>query len=207
MKAAVTGHRPNKLGGEYSPYKGPYSNHIREQLIKFINEMKPTLMISGMALGVDTIWALLAIEFNIPLLCAIPFEGQESVWQKKDKELYHEILIKATIVKYTGTPGYEHYKMDVRNKYMVDYLGDPDDMLVAVYNGDKSGGTFNCVEYAKSQKKLIHYINPKPIINESQIKSNEIDLTEVEGLWDIITQETQRQSELRDSGSSKGVIS
>jgi uncharacterized phage-like protein YoqJ len=206
MKAAVTGHRPNKLNREYD-YKGPYSDHIRKQLIEFINEMKPSLIISGMALGVDTIWALLAIEFNIPLMCVIPFEGQENVWSSDAKRLYNDILCKAVIVKYTGTPGYEPWKMDVRNKFMVDYLGEPDDMLVAVYNGDKSGGTYNCVEYAKKQKKLIHYINPKPIIDESQIESNKIDITEVEGLWDIITQAGECQHGLRNSGDSEGITS
>lgn len=198
MKAAVTGHRPNKLNGEYD-MKGPWSDHIRKQLIEFINTMKPTMMISGMALGVDTIWALLALEFNIPLMCVVPFEGQESVWSRDAKALYYDILNKATIVKITGTPGYEPWKMDVRNRYMVDVLNQPDDMLVAVYNGDKSGGTFNCIKYAEGQKKLIHYINPKPVADETPNQSNEVDITQVEGLWDIITQAEQRSAELRNS--------
>jgi hypothetical protein len=67
MVLAVTGHRPDKLNYEYD-LNGPWSKHIREKLQETINDLKPTRMLSGMALGVDTIWAMLAIENNIPLI-------------------------------------------------------------------------------------------------------------------------------------------
>ncbi len=48
--------------------------------------------------------------------------------------------------------------MDKRNKWMVDNC----DLLIAVWNGT-SGGTANCVNYAKSINKQIIIINPNSL--------------------------------------------
>lgn len=77
MVIAVTGHRPNKLGNEYS-MNGPISTKIYNRLCEIVDEYKPDRMISGMAIGVDMIWANVAIRKNIPFIAAIPFIGQES---------------------------------------------------------------------------------------------------------------------------------
>jgi uncharacterized phage-like protein YoqJ len=185
MKIAFTGHRPNKLGNEYD-MKGAYSDHIRKEIIELINTLKPTLMISGLALGVDTIAALLALEFNIPLMVCIPFEGQEKRWKPEQQKLYHDILLKATIVRITGTPGYEAWKMDVRNKYMVDQL-EATDVLVGVHNGDQSGGTWNCLEYARRKEKQIIIINPTPkeLYYENLSEADRENIRIVERMWDV----------------------
>lgn len=70
MIITVTGHRPKYLGNEYN-LVGPYSDYIRKELQKIIDERQPIQMISGMALGVDTMWALLAIKNKIPLIAAL----------------------------------------------------------------------------------------------------------------------------------------
>lgn len=54
MIIAVTGHRPDKLGNEYS-MDGPYLKYIAEQFDSIIERCKPKEGISGMALGVDMI--------------------------------------------------------------------------------------------------------------------------------------------------------
>lgn len=156
MKAGVTGHRPSKLGGEYEN-KGPYSDYIRKQLQEVIDDLKPESMWSGLALGVDTIWAELAVENKIRLFAVVPFEGQELKWPTKAQEHYHYLLNYARntgFVFYTASPGYEAWKMQFRNEFLVDKV----DKLVAVYNGDKFGGTFNCIEYAKKVQRDIIYL-------------------------------------------------
>jgi hypothetical protein len=45
------------------------------------------------------------------------------------------------------------------------------DKLIAVYNGDLSGGTFNCIQYAKSIGKEIIYIHPSIIQLEQNVWS------------------------------------
>jgi len=44
----------------------------------------------------------------------------------------------------------------IRNKYICNNV----DLLIAVFNGER-GGTYNCIQYAKSIKKEILYVDPK----------------------------------------------
>lgn len=170
MKIAVTGHRPNKLWGyDYNdPHYIKLLAKLREIVISSINcnKEEPLEIISGMALGVDTLFAVLALElksegYNVKLVCAIPFKGQESKWIKESQKLYNDILDKADEVVCVCGEGYSAYKMQKRNEYMVNRC----DFLIAVW--DKSeGGTANCVRYANRKIKDVVYINPKEVSNE-----------------------------------------
>ncbi len=91
MIIAITGHRPNKLNNEYD-LNGPCSSYLREEITKILLSEKPEKIVSGMALGVDTLYALLGIELQIPVIAAVPFIGQESRWPYKSQMLYREIL-------------------------------------------------------------------------------------------------------------------
>ena len=46
--------------------------------------------------------------------------------------------------------------MQIRNRWMVDNS----DLVLAVFDGKKEGGTWNCVKYAKSKNKEIVVIKP-----------------------------------------------
>jgi uncharacterized phage-like protein YoqJ len=157
MRIAATGHRPNKLGNEYN-LKGPYSDWIRDQMRKVIEDKKPERLISGMALGVDTIWALLAIEMKIPLTAAIPFVGQENKWRSNNVQLYRMVLDHpgTTVVNVSGFDWYNPRFMHIRNEWMVDNS----DLLVAVWNGT-AGGTMSCVAYAKRKHRAPYRIDPE----------------------------------------------
>jgi uncharacterized phage-like protein YoqJ len=168
MKVAVTGHRPNKLNNEYDGI-GPYSDHIRYHLQEVISTytvgvhlgMNLTL-ISGMALGVDMIWAELAIANNIPFIAAIPCQGQHSVWPQKSKERYLDLIDHPLCTKmYISIGEYSPQKMQLRNKWMVDNCN----LLVAVWDGT-TGGTKNCYNYAISVNKPVLRINPAPTDEE-----------------------------------------
>ena len=83
MIICVTGHRPDKLYG-YDLTDSRWQNLkniFKEKLI----EMKCTNAISGMALGVDTIFALAVLELKkeghpIQLHCALPCPEQCKKW-------------------------------------------------------------------------------------------------------------------------------
>jgi hypothetical protein len=49
--------------------------------------------------------------------------------------------------------------MEIRNQGMIN----PCDILIAVYNGDKFGGTYNAVSYAQDNRKKIIHIDPNEI--------------------------------------------
>lgn len=157
MVIAITGHRPNKLGNEYG-MNGPVSAKIYKKLDELVTELKPTKIISGMALGVDMIFANLAINKKIPFIAAIPFIGQEKKWPISSQKVYNKMLSYAYRQTVICSGGYASWKMQARNEAMVDSC----DLLIAVWDGTE-GGTYNCVNYAINKSKEIRRINPKEL--------------------------------------------
>lgn len=165
MKIAITGHRPNKLGNDYE-LKSPLAMWIKREIEDKVADQlygkrdEEHTLISGMALGIDTLFAKIAVEMKIPFIAAIPFKGQEGRWPIHSKNLYYELLQKAQSIQvvdinvgiswmeYQKLPYglYLSQKMDQRNKWMVDNC----DKLIAVWDGT-GGGTYNCVTYAQQQ--------------------------------------------------------
>ncbi len=160
---SLTGHRPQHMGCDFE-LNNVVARYIRNELQQLINLYKPDTLISGMALGADTIWAELAIANNLNLIAAIPFSGQESRWPKASQDRFNKILdynkCQITIV---SEGSYSAYKMQVRNIWMCDNS----DMLIAVWNGKEYGGTYNCLKYAKMKGKKIERVDPS--------KANDID--------------------------------
>ena len=153
MKIAVSGHRPNKLYGYNLNNKK--NIELKKKFKEILIENNCTEAITGMALGVDTIFALAVLElksegYNIKLHCAIPCRSHSCKWIKESVDLYNDILNKADIVKLVTDEEYKPYLMQKRNEYMVDLA----DKIIAVWNGSKSG-TANCVNYAKRKGKEI----------------------------------------------------
>jgi uncharacterized phage-like protein YoqJ len=153
---AGTGHRPSRLGNEYS-MRGPISNHIKSCIRKIFEQEQPTSIISGMALGFDTILAMYALENNIPVTAAVPFRGQEDKWLPKSQHLYKQILADPNVtVREICDPGYSIEKMFIRDRWMIDNC----DKVVACWDGQKFGGTYKTILYAKNLNKPILMINP-----------------------------------------------
>lgn len=146
MIISGTGHRSAKLGG--------YSDEAFNLLVRiatfWLEENKPDKVISGMAMGWDMALAQATINKNIPLICAVPFRGQESMWSKQTQKQYFDILNLSNEIVYVSKPGYSPKKMQIRNEWMVDNS----DVILAMWDGTK-GGTFNCLEYAKNKQKTI----------------------------------------------------
>lgn len=158
MIICVTGHRPNKMYG-YNLSDNRYLK-LKEQFKQILIEENCTEAITGMALGVDTVFALAVLElkdkgYNIKLHCAIPCLNHSSKWFEESVVLYKEILDKADVVKFVTEQPYQVWMMQKRNEYMVNRA----DKVIAVWDGSK-GGTGNCVAYAKKQNKDIILIRP-----------------------------------------------
>lgn len=162
---AVTGHRPAKLGG-FDPLpttpKGRLQQWIRDELegrlVALQDEHGAALQaISGMALGVDQWFAEACRSLSIPFIAAIPFDGQETPWPWPARAKYAELLADAREVVVVSGGGYGPWKMQARNRWMVDRA----DILLAVWDGS-SGGTAHCVKYAMSQDRKIDRIQWTP---------------------------------------------
>ena len=152
-----TGHRPNGFPFEYGFDKPKHTAYLKtlEEKIKFaITEYGITNFISGMALGVDLDFAETVVklknDFPITLECAIPCPNQTLNWYDKDKLRYDSILKRADNVKLVS----ERYTAECmlkRNRYMVD----KSELIIAVFNGIKKGGTWYTINYAKKENKVI----------------------------------------------------
>lgn len=155
MIVAGTGHRPDKLGG--------YGDDVLKQLYRFacreIERNRPSKIISGMALGWDTALAMAALQLKVPLVAAIPFEGQESQWPEPSQKRYRAILERAK-VHVVCPGGYSPAKMQERNEWMVDRC----DILWALWDGS-TGGTANCVRYADQRQQSTGLFPPIVLIN------------------------------------------
>lgn len=160
MKIAITGHRPNKLGNDYD-LTSPLLMWIKQEIHKIVDheilQFKDITLITGMALGIDTLFAKIAIESKLPFIAAIPCKGQDSMWKVPSRMLYQELLQHELCSPYYVTKGlYSSTCMQKRNEWMVDNC----DLLIAVWDGS-NGGTANCVNYAAKQGKFTVFINPK----------------------------------------------
>lgn len=176
MKIAFTGHRPNKFDNDYD-LKSKKIKWIEWRIVSAYETIKQThqveCFIVGMALGIDTLCAKLAIKLKIPFIAAIPFKGQAMRWPKQSQMLYGELIGKAdkiflvdkgiyvTYNEYLRiefsslSPSLASQAMNNRNKWMVDEC----QILISVWD-NSPGGTANCTNYAASKKKNIIYVDP-----------------------------------------------
>lgn len=126
---AVTGHRPDKLGGWKTP--NPIYHQVIQKLRETFEMFKPTLVITGMALGVDQWAAQVCIDLGIPFYAAIPFQDQDKIWPQAAKAKYQYLLSRAAGATIVSPGEYAAYKLQVRNQWMVDRCH----QLIAVWNG------------------------------------------------------------------------
>ena len=150
----VTGHRPNKLGGYSTP--NPIYNFVVSETEKFLLKHKPSKIITGMCIGYDQWVAELAIKLQIPFVAAIPFIGQESLWPSAAQNHYKDLLAQAEHIEIVNKGGFASWKLHARNRWIVDHSS----VVLAAYNDvSHSGGTYNCLTYAKEKNRSITIIN------------------------------------------------
>lgn len=142
-RLGVTGHRPEKIDG----YSDASARLVRQFAVKQLHDLKPKEVITGMALGWDTAIAEACCQLGIPFIAAVPFAGQERSWEPKHQTRYHDLLLAAKKVHIVSRGGYEAWKMDKRNRWIVN----ESTTMLALWDGSR-GGTHNCVRYAQAQK-------------------------------------------------------
>jgi len=145
---AITGHRPEKVG-KYEPI-------IRQALRVAYEDLGAYRVIQGMASGVDLWAASEAFHSNVPFIAARPWAGHKP--RRLDNVAYAMAMKHAEeVVNVNAAEDYPGpWVYHDRNHWMVDRCN----VLVAVWNGSESGGTYECVTYAQKMKTKIYYINP-----------------------------------------------
>lgn len=155
-----TGHRPNGFPFDYfkdEEKRNAYLTALQSKIGLAI-EQGATQFISGMSLGVDLDFAEIILKlkakFPITLECAMPYPDYFVRWSFEDEKRNYEILKSADKVTLVSDR-YFNGCLFKRNRYMVD----KSDLVIAVFNGEKKGGTFYTLSYAEKQGKHIQIID------------------------------------------------
>lgn len=142
MKVMVTGHRPQRLHGNESLVRAWFDEKIKE--------LKPDECISGMAEGADQIWAECVIKAGIPLLAYLPWLQD----LKKMSAEKQDLLKQAASLNFTSLE-WSKQCYTIRDRAMVD----DSDVVLVVWDGQKGGGTYYTMEYAKKKGKEMYILN------------------------------------------------
>jgi len=159
---AITGHRPEKLPWGYNE-NSEGCRRLRETLVAQITALADsgvTSFLSGMALGVDQIFAELVLAQRkknpaLELHCILPCMGQDNRWPEPARKRYRSIVQQADLRYYVNRE-YHHGCMLERDRYLVEHS----DCLLAVYDKAQRGGTAATVNYARELHRKIILVDP-----------------------------------------------
>jgi predicted Rossmann fold nucleotide-binding protein DprA/Smf involved in DNA uptake len=139
MLVGITGHRPERLGRNWPVVE----RWIAEKIDKYRSNCGEVGVISGMAQGVDQIAARVAIKKGVGLKCYFPFPHRMSDFEKYAIENAEE-------VRYEFDK-YVPQSYTTRDRRIVDDC----DVLLVVWDGVKSGGTYYTYKYALEKGKKV----------------------------------------------------
>lgn len=149
---ALTGHRPDRLGG-YGPNPvADWAYRTTTEVLKNLRERGYEEVLSGMALGYDQLGARAALEVGLRLVAVVPFAGQEEVWPPAAREAYRELLSRAAeVVIVADLAGSKDRKkavavaMEMRNRVLVESAA----LVLACWDGRPGGGTWQALQWAR----------------------------------------------------------
>lgn len=162
QSCSFTGHRPHKFPWRYNETDSrctALKTALAEQITS-LAEAGVTAYYGGGADGVDC-WATLVVlelkkknpALNLHLI--LPHEGQADKWSDSAQERYRFILSQADSLEYVSHDYYDGCMLD-RNRRLVDAA----DLLLAVYNGERRGGTAATVRYARKLGRRVIIVDP-----------------------------------------------
>lgn len=147
MILGITGHR-HLIHPEHIVYA-----YAKRKIVA----LSPAKIITGMALGFDTICAQIAVQLHIPFIAATPCDDQSKPWTPQQNKVYYDLLAKAEEIVNVSPGDYSARKMFIRDEWIIDHS----DMILAYYDGRNRGGTKHTIEYAINQKKS--WVNLMPL--------------------------------------------
>ena len=89
------------------------------------------------------------------IIALLPCKEQADKWAASSRDLYYSILDRADSLVYVSR-AYHKKCMLERNRFLVDHAA----ALLAVYNGERRGGTAATLRYAQKMGREIIVINP-----------------------------------------------
>ena len=157
MRVALTGHRPERLGlpeDETSKEWSRIRTWLEDTLFNLRTDNDELHVYSGMASGSDFLFAILGwLTKYTKLHCVLPCKNYNSShYYYKEIKTNADEWIELSDEFYKGCD-------NVRDQYMVDHC----DVLIAIWDGNKSGGVWSTIRKAQKAGKTIIYC-PKEIL-------------------------------------------
>lgn len=175
MICCVTGHRPKGFPFPYDTDNAYYNTYfdVLGDTVEDLMYEGYTHFISGMADGVDLDFATIVVNISnsfdgIVLESALPYPLRMPIKATEIDEARHALINASQKITFVSS----HYFrgcMQKRNRYMVD----KSDLVLAVWNGEERGGTWDTISYARKKGKPIRYIMLKELTLEDREKSLE----------------------------------
>lgn len=165
LSCAFTGHRPKKYPWGYDE-EHPDCVKLKLLIVEQVAALAAngvTTFLSGMAEGADT-WgalAVLALKESCPalkLVCVLPCETQANKWSSPSRERYFDILAEADRTIYISRHYTDTCMLD-RNRFLVEHAN----FVLAIYTGERRGGTAATVRYAQQEKCGLIVIDPNTL--------------------------------------------
>ena len=169
MRVGITGHRPKGLPGGYD-IRHESNVKIRRWLVRRLQESHADEACSGMALGVDQYFVAACLICDIPFDAFLPCRGQSRTWPPESQKLYKLLCQRARSIRYTVNGPYPGPGCMVqRNQEMVDWLAEqPGSLLLAVWNGIRSGGTWDCMQRAFQADSELHVVRYDTVVETTR---------------------------------------
>ena len=165
QSCAFTGHRPAKFPWKFDETDSRCIalKSVLATQIRLLADADVTQFLSGMAQGVDSWSALsvLALREKKPVIklhYILPCREQAAKWSTSSRSLYRSTLEQADSIVYVSREYHKTCMLD-RNRFLVEHAS----TLLAVYNGERRGGTAATVRYAQKMGREIIVIDPKTL--------------------------------------------
>lgn len=168
MRVGTTGHRPKSLPGGYD-IRHEKNLAIRRWLVWRLQELNADEACSGMALGVDQYFVAACLVCAVPFHAFLPCRGQDRTWPEASRNLYRLLCQRAESIRYTVDGSYPGAGCMVqRNQDMVDWLAElPGSVLLAVWDGMRKGGTWDCIQRAFRADSDLRVIRFDPMTEQT----------------------------------------
>lgn len=92
---------------------------------------------------------------QIKLHCILPCKEQADKWSASSRDLYYSILDRADSIVYVSRAYHKNCMLE-RNRFLADHTA----ALLAVYNGERRGGTATTIHHAEKTGRKIIIIDP-----------------------------------------------
>ncbi len=143
---AGIGCKPDELEG--------YSDNTLARLTALaratLSQLQAGKVITGLELGWQQAVGLAALELSLPLIAAIPYDGQDKLWNEQDRERWEVILFQAErIVHVDRLPEYHAEEHWAKNRKRDEWMIENSDRILALEHDDESG----IIAYAQQQNR------------------------------------------------------